>query len=410
MATRKYLKIFISITLLFFVVAVPMDAFAKDSIVFGAARPVSGGFAVFESSVYGPIYRMWIKEVNKKGGIFVKEYGKKLPIEVKVYDDKSDMGTMTRLLEKLIVQDKVDFIFGPCSTAFTFSAAAIAHKYQKVLLGAEGGATSLEKNLAKWGNVFITLNYSNRYQMPALADIFAEVGVKTVAIMFIEDLHGIEYQSQATAEFAKKGIDVVLMKGIPPDTKDVSPILKAAKAANVDAFCSFAYPPNNYLLVGQAKELGINFNAFLIGPGGEFGDLGMIVGGKDVAHGIMHEGAFNRKSSKAVNDFIDLFLKYEPITNLNWWGDVYYWAGLQCLEQAIERAGTLDNVKVAKVLSTEKFDTVLGKTWFKDGLIAKECHVGEIGQWQNGQSEVIDVGKKRTAKPIYPKPNWPTKK
>jgi hypothetical protein len=33
-------------------------------------------------------------------------------------------------------------------------------------------------------------------------------------------------------------------------------------------------------------------------------------------------------------------------------------------------------------------------------------HPGEIGQWQNGKWEVIDPGKKRTAKPIYPKPEW----
>jgi hypothetical protein len=31
---------------------------------------------------------------------------------------------------------------------------------------------------------------------------------------------------------------------------------------------------------------------------------------------------------------------------------------------------------------------------------------GEVGQWQNGSWEVIDVGVKRTAKPVYPKPEW----
>jgi branched-chain amino acid transport system substrate-binding protein len=61
----------------------------------------------------GRIYVMWSEEVNKNGGIYVKEYGKKLPVELIRYDDKSDIGTMTNLLEKLIVQDKVDFVFPP---------------------------------------------------------------------------------------------------------------------------------------------------------------------------------------------------------------------------------------------------------------------------------------------------------
>jgi len=30
-----------------------------------------------------------------------------------------------------------------------------------------------------------------------------------------------------------------------------------------------------------------------------------------------------------------------------------------------------------------------------------------LGQWQNGVFEVIDPGAKRTAEPIFPKPEWP---
>ena len=63
---------------------------------------------------------MWVKEVNAQGGIYVKEEGKKLPVEMLVYDDKSDMGTMTRLLDKLILQDKVDFHISTLQHRFPF--------------------------------------------------------------------------------------------------------------------------------------------------------------------------------------------------------------------------------------------------------------------------------------------------
>jgi hypothetical protein len=49
----------------------------------------------------------------------------------------------------------------------------------------------------------------------------------------------------------------------------------------------------------------------------------------------------------------------------------------------------------------------LGDTWFENQLLAEPCHPGGMGQWQNGIFEVIDVGAKRTAPPIYPKPPWP---
>ena len=48
--------------------------------------------------------------------------------------------------------------------------------------------------------------------MPVLADVFEEVGVKSVAINFIEDLHGIEYSGEASKEFSKKGIEVRMIK------------------------------------------------------------------------------------------------------------------------------------------------------------------------------------------------------
>ena len=81
MVIRKSFKFLACISLLFFVVAVPTGAFAKDKIVFGGARPLSGGLAFFEASSYGPVYKLWAKDVNDKGGIYVKQYKKKLPIE-----------------------------------------------------------------------------------------------------------------------------------------------------------------------------------------------------------------------------------------------------------------------------------------------------------------------------------------
>ena len=83
---------------------------SKDKIVVGMSRPLSGWNAVIGDSAYRPVYETFVAEVNADGGVYVEEYGKKLPIELLVYDDKSDVGTMTRLTEKLILEDKVDFL------------------------------------------------------------------------------------------------------------------------------------------------------------------------------------------------------------------------------------------------------------------------------------------------------------
>src|SRR4051794_8236597 len=58
-------------------------------------------------------YEMWRDQTNAAGGLFVKEYDKKLPINLIEYDDKSDPSTATKLYERLISVDGVDLLLSP---------------------------------------------------------------------------------------------------------------------------------------------------------------------------------------------------------------------------------------------------------------------------------------------------------
>jgi len=379
---------------------------AKDKIVVGMARPLSGPLAVIGDSAFKPVYETWVEEVNADGGIHVEEYGKKLPIELVIYDDKSDVGTMTRLTEKLIVEDKVDFLWPACGTAFIFAQAPIANKYEYVLVTAEGGATSIKDMLPSLPYVFVTLSFSDWYQLPVLADLLAEQGAKTAYIMYIADLHGIEYSGVAGIEFPKKGIDIVGIKSVPPDIKDLSPVIKEAKASEADVFCAFAYPDQIMPATGTSMELGFNPKAWVGGPGVNFGFYHTTFG--PAVEGVTGFTTFSPKQSDAAKELADKLYAGKPEELQDPWGHPLYWAGLEVWKQAIEKAGTLDQDKIRDILTTEHFNTVLGDTWFENGLLAKECHTGEIGQWQNGVFEVIGPKDMATAEMIYPKPEWPT--
>jgi branched-chain amino acid transport system substrate-binding protein len=378
---------------------------AKDKIRIGQAIALSGPLAGGVAIAGGRIYVMWVEEVNKNGGIYVKEYGKKLPVELIRYDDKSDIGTMTNLLEKLIVQDKVDFVFPPWGTAWLFAAAPIANKYGYILIGGPGGALKLKE--LKLPYFFQVLNFSET-QAPALAGIFKEVGVKSAAVIYRGDLHGIEYGDAMVPFFKEKGIDVKMKKSYPPGIKDLSPLLKEAKSLGVDALCAASYPPGGMLLTGQALELGINFNALFITVTPFSPNLYRDTFGANAVQGVMGGGAWNAKTSPGAKEFVDKFVarfKVEP----DYWGGLYYWSSLQHFQQAIEKAGTLDQKKIRNIMAKERFDTALGPFWYDENQYFVN-HPGEIGQWQNGVFEVIDPGEKRTAPPLYPKPNWPRKK
>jgi branched-chain amino acid transport system substrate-binding protein len=376
----------------------------KDKIRVGMSSPLSGPQAVIRSSAFQPIYETWMKEVNDAGGIMVQEYGKKLPIDLTIYDDKTDVGTMTRLTEKLILEDKVDFLWPSCGTAFVFAQAPIANKYNYLLITAEGGATSLEQMLPSMPYVFVTLSFSDWYEMPVFADLLAAKGAKTAYISYIADLHGIEYSGQAGIEFPKRGIKTVGLKSLPPDIKDLSPVIKEAKASNADVFCCFAYPDQVMPAVGTSMELGYNPKVWIGGPGVNFGFVHTTF--KGAVEGVTGWTTYSPKQSASLKALADKLYTGKPEDIQDWWGHPYYWAGLEIWKQAIEQAGTLDQKKIRDIIATQHFNTVLGDTWFTNGLLDKEAHPGEVGQWQNGVYEVVG-GRQTTAEFVYPKPPWP---
>ena len=378
----------------------------KDKILVGMARPLSGPLAIIGDSAFKPVYETWVEEVNADGGIYVEEYGKKLPIELLIYDDTSDVGTMTRLTEKLIVEDKVDFLWPACGTSFVFAQAPIANKYEYVLITAEGGATSIKEMLPSLPYAFVTLSFSDWYQLPVLAELLGEKGATTAYVAYIGDTHGIEYSGVAGIEFPKQGIEIVGVKSLPPDIKDLSPVIKDADASGADVFCCFAYPDQIMPATGTSIELGYNPKAWVGGPGVNFGFYHTAFG--PMVEGIIGFTGFSPKQSPEAQALGDKLYAGKPEDIQDPWGHPFYWAGLEIWKAAIEKAGTLDQKAIRDLIATETFDTVLGPTWFENGLLAKDAHLGEIGQWINGVYEVIGPKDKATAEMVYPKPEWPT--
>ncbi|HUT66938.1 MAG TPA: amino acid ABC transporter substrate-binding protein [Dehalococcoidales bacterium] len=378
---------------------------AKDKIVIGMSRSLSGPIAVIGQTSFDPAFKMWVEEVNAAGGIYVAEYGKKLLVEPIIYDDKSDRGTMVKLLEKLITEDKVDFVMGPVGTGQLFAAAPIANKHEYILIGAEGGSITLREFLPSMPYVFPTIQDAMA-QVPPLVEVLKEKGVKTAAVIYFEDLHGVENASTTVTECRKAGIDIVMYKSFPPGTKDLSPLLREAKALNVDAFLSMSYPDESFLAIRQSIEIDFNPKAWFATVGIYINVIKSIFTNEQI-EGVMGGGAWNGKQSPRAAELEAKRLAITGPDGMEYWGFPVYWSSLQALQQAIEKAGSLDQAKIRDILATEKFQTDFGPWWWENQVPANEAYVGLIGQWQNGYFEVICPKDKATAEPIFPKPAWP---
>ncbi|MDH5781613.1 MAG: ABC transporter substrate-binding protein, partial [Dehalococcoidia bacterium] len=103
---------------------------AKEKIVIGNVDAFTGVFAP-GPLLWGTIWmETLIADYNANGGLYVPEYGKKLPIELIKYDSTSDTETLIRLTEKCMTEDKVDLMFAPWGTSQNFAVYSLYEKYK----------------------------------------------------------------------------------------------------------------------------------------------------------------------------------------------------------------------------------------------------------------------------------------
>jgi branched-chain amino acid transport system substrate-binding protein len=378
---------------------------AKDEIVLGQAISLSGAYAVGTIVTQLPPTDMWIEEVNADGGLYVEDYGKKLPLRLIRYDDTSDTGTAVNLIEKLIVEDKVDFVLGPYSTALWFATSPVFAQYHYPVVAPTVDSLQLKAMFLDIPYTFVILNQPAEKAV-SMVDLAKELGVKTMVAAHHQDLHGIEYAQGVVPQLVAAGIDLLLYKSFPLDATDLSPLLKEMKALNPDAAWFFAYPDQNFLLTKQSMEIGFNPKLWYSSIGIAFSPYREMFTAAGV-EGVMGAGAWNPKVPyPGAQDFWDRITAYSGPENTDWYGNAYCYAANQVLEQAIVETGSLDREVIRDAMATMTFDTVLGPVQFVNQFNIQSP--GEVGQWQNGEYEIVAAASKRTAQPEYPKPAWPT--
>jgi len=382
-----------SLAVLALVAAAP--ALAQDPVRIGYAISRTGPFAAGAQVTQEPNYILWAEQVNAAGGLNVK--GTKRKIELVSFDDRSEMETIVRTYEKLMASDKVDLILPPWGTGANFAVLPLIQKYGYPMLA----PTATGRKLLELKNpYFFALLQQPDLMMGALADMLAARGVKTAAVVYVDELFGLENVGALEAALKAKGIQLVEKKSYPLGVKDLSPELKDFKAKNVDAFLGVTYPPDTFLVTGQAKEIGFNPKVFYAAVGTAFPVYRDKMG--PAVEGVMGLGTWNPKISAAAKAYFDAHVakfKKEP----DRWASAHAWAGLQILQQAVEKVG-LDRKAIRDTIANGEFDTIIGKIRFKDG--ENVSTPGIVSQWQHGEFEVVWPPQRATAQPIFPKPEW----
>ena len=137
------------------------QAAAPDKLRFGYAITQSGPLAPGANSTTISAYQLWQKRVNDAGGITLKKYNKKVPIEFVSYDDQGKPDELLKLTERLIQQDKVDMVLSPYASHMNLASAPIINKAEYPVIMTTATTNKTYELGPRWPYAFWTVSYTH---------------------------------------------------------------------------------------------------------------------------------------------------------------------------------------------------------------------------------------------------------
>lgn len=384
--------------------AATMGAAAFAPALLAQAAPVRVGYSMSRTGPWTggaqvsqePNFLLWAEQQNQAGGLDVK--GVRRRIELISSDDRSDTETVVRTYEKLMGSDKVDLVLPPWGSNANFAVAPLANRFGYPFLA----PTALSRRLVEMKlPYFFLLLQQPKAMCDAIVDMFKANGIRTVACVYVDDLFGLENYAAFKVALQGTGINLVEDKSYPGGVKDLSPVLRSIKDKNPDAFVGFTYPPDTILASRQAKEIGFNPKVFYASVGTAF-PLYRNVMTPAGAEGVTGMGSWNAKTSPGAKAYFDAHVasqKKEP----DRWASGAAWAGLEILTNAVKQVG-LDRKAIRDYVAGTTHKTIIGDIRFQGS--ENVGTPGTIGQWQNGEFEVVWPAARATAKLNVNKPAW----
>jgi branched-chain amino acid transport system substrate-binding protein len=373
---------------------------APEYIEFGASIPLTGKYGALGAMVK-PGYEIAVADINAQGGVYVAEYGKKIPIRLTIYDDESDPTKAVSKLESLYAEQKVVVYLGGAGSDMHAAAAAVAEKNKVPYLGIAFALYSIHqqgyrylfspfpKSPAQARDVFEILNASiPEGERPTKVAIFQETTD-----------WGIELGNLWKENAPKYGYQVVVYETYTPRTEDMSAMILKAKEAGAETLLTVPAPPDGITMVKQMVELGWTpkFALMIRAPEnvtwaetlGKNGDYFTIFPGWHHAENFPGVAELNAKYQAQFGRPADLLT-----------GPAY--ACVQIAAAAIEKAGTLDREAIRDAIAATNMTTVVGPVTFNTDGTGNVLN--PLIQWQNGKQELVWPPEHASAKLVYPAP------
>src|SRR3989442_2083666 len=383
----------------------PGEQTTGSTIVLGAPLGLTGSLTK-ESILTQQGYNLWMDWINARGGIVVNNV--KHPVSIKYYDDTSNANQSAVLMQKLITEDKANFLLGPYGSAATATDAAIAEQNEIPMVEANGAAQSIFNQGYKY--TFGVLSPANKY-LQGVIDMAGTLNPKPtkIAMLSADDNFSLEVAQGVTDYPPGKGMQVGLYKKYKNGATALTAEVQAAKAVNADIVLNSGHLAEAIAIHKAAKEQKLNAKVFAYSVGPSTPDFIKSLG-KDADY--VYDGSqwtpqvkYKAQFYLSVADYVSAYKQKYPDQ-----GDPDYHvaestAACLALQRAIENAKSLDPKKVRDALAALAVTTFYGRIKFDSrGLNTYKPMVVE--QIQGGEHHTVFPADVADKQPMYPTPAW----
>jgi branched-chain amino acid transport system substrate-binding protein len=344
-------------TILVLATAAAGTASAQDTVKIGMVMPMTGPLAAAGLQVLAGAH------------LYVKQHGDTVAgkkIELIVRDDASSGETGKRLIQELIVNDKVGIIGGG-PTADLFASAGLITETQKPTVIMLSSTTAVVEKSPFFVRTSCTLAQSSAI----LADWTMKKGLAKAVTLVTEFAPGLEAEATFTNNYKAAGGQIAEVIRVPLRNPDFAPFLQRVKEAAPQALFVFVPSTQAATFARQFVERGLDKAGItLIGPGDLTDDEALPNMG-DAMVGTVTAHFYSASHSSGVNAAFTESYRKEAKDGANFMA-VSGYDGMHAIYEALKRtAGSVDGKALVAAMK--------GMTWESPrGPMSIDRSTGEV--------------------------------
>lgn len=336
---------------------------AQDVIRVGAPLPLTGPLSP-EGIKQQRGYDLWAETANAKGGI--KAGGKTYKVEIVYVDYASNTPRAVQSAERLITEDKVNFLFSPFGSGAAKAASGVSEKYGIPTIAATASSAQVYDQGYKF--LFGTFTPNDTLTEP-LAAIVSDKNkaIKRIAILARNDLFPLAIAQEMEKSAKSRSFDVVTFERYAIGTMDHAAVITQMRAANPDWVFATGYINDLILIRKQMNDLGLRPQVVTMIAGPAYREF--IEAGGPLAENVSSAAWWHPAVRYKGKDVFGTTEAFNTAWEKKYKGEADYAeasaaAAGAILQLAVEAADSVDPKKVRDALATMDAETFYGKVKF----------------------------------------------